>query len=50
MCREMGWRPHEFWTATPGEIVAIFTDETALDQPRIDRAMLAEMMEHDAHG
>ena len=25
--RVLGWRPHEFWAATPAELSAIFADE-----------------------
>lgn len=50
LCRQLGWRPADFWSATPAEIAAIFTDDTAGDQPRMDRDMLNTMMERDTHG
>ena len=25
--RVLGWRPEEFWTATPAELAAVFADE-----------------------
>lgn len=44
--RVLGWRPHEFWAATPAELAA------ALDPPLppgegMDSAALTRMMEHD---
>ncbi len=44
----MGWRPDEFWSATPAEVAAIFA---AVQGPRADagvsRADLDRMMEQD---
>ena len=50
VCRNLQWRPQDFWSATPCEIAMIFTDETAADHPQIDRQWLTQMMERDAHG
>ena len=48
MARVAGWRPAEFWAATPAEaaaVLAAWRDEDATDG--IDRAALATMMEQD---
>lgn len=50
LCRQLSWRPPDFWSATPAEIAAIFTDDTAGDQPWMDRDTLIAMMERDGHG
>lgn len=44
---ELGWRPDDFWTATPQDLVtALGLDLTADDAPApIDGALLARMME-----
>jgi hypothetical protein len=43
--RALGWRPHEFWHATPAELVAILTDDSA--PAALTRADLTKMMEHE---
>ena len=44
--RLLGWRPHEFWGATPAEFAGAFA---APDAPEagLDRATLRNMMEND---
>jgi hypothetical protein len=43
--RLLGWRPHEFWAATPAELATALTPpERALP---IDRDELARLLEHD---
>lgn len=43
--RALGWRPHEFWAATPAELAAILTDP---DSPGpLARADLTRMMEQE---
>lgn len=47
--RTLGWRPHDFWTATPAELAAalgLLSPDTA---PGFDRAALTRLMEND-HG
>ncbi|NCP13761.1 MAG: phage tail assembly chaperone [Sphingomonadales bacterium] len=47
--RLLGWRPAEFWGATPAELamaLAAPDDGRALSPP--DREMIARMMERDA--
>lgn len=47
--RTLGWRPGEFWAATPAELLAAFADPAG--QPGyVDRATLDRMMEQDRHG
>ena len=43
--RVLGWRPAEFWNATPAELVAILLDDTA--PAALTRADLTKMMEQD---
>ena len=53
--RTLGWRPGEFWQATPAELAAILAafrqarDEREGGQP-LSRAELASLMERDSHG
>jgi len=48
--RSLGWRPDEFWNATPAELAAIFAaDEPAGGSP-LARAELTALMEHDRDG
>lgn len=42
--RALGWRPPEFWAATPGELAAILAAEP---QEGLARADLTRMMEHE---
>lgn len=49
--RALGWRPDDFWNATPAELAAIFT--AAADSPGgtpLTRGELAALLEHDRHG
>jgi hypothetical protein len=45
--RLLGWRPAEFWAATPAELAAALAPFAA--PPALDRGDLARLMEHD-HG
>jgi len=48
--RFLGWRPPEFWAATPAELAMALTasdDPAALSPP--SRETIASMMERDAH-
>ena len=46
--RLLGWRPDDFWSATPAELAAIF--DTAEPEPApLNRAELTALMESD-HG
>lgn len=49
--RHLGWRPDDFWRATPAELVAaldVRSSETAASEPAaLDRATLQRMMENE---
>lgn len=47
--RALGWRPAEFWNATPAELVAALAEPAMAFAP-VDRATLDRLMEHDRHG
>ncbi|ANY18805.1 hypothetical protein A6F68_00270 [Tsuneonella dongtanensis] len=47
--RALGWRPHEFWSATPAELVACLADPAAPLAP-LDRSDLQRLMEIDSMG
>nr|WP_137676879.1 phage tail assembly chaperone [Parerythrobacter lutipelagi] len=47
--RALGWRPPDFWQATPAELLAALTDP-AQDTASFDRAALERLMEQDRHG
>lgn len=46
--RGLGWRPAEFWSATPAELAAIFVPDTGGVEP-LARTDLTRMMEQE-HG
>lgn len=45
--RMLGWRPHEFWSATPAELAAILVPEADGGSTPLSRSDLTRMMEHD---
>ncbi len=46
--RRLGWRPAEFWNATPAELAtALGLDESPPSASGIDRQTLQRLMEHD---
>lgn len=45
--RFLGWRPHEFWSATPAELAAILLPAEGLGETPLGRAELARLMEQD---
>jgi len=45
--RCLGWRPGEFWAATPAELVTALTPPEGAAAPPLDRGELKRMMEHD---
>lgn len=49
-CRHLGWRPPDFWAATPSEIAAILCAQDESGVGTISRAELDQLMEGDAHG
>ena len=47
----LGWRPDEFWHATPAELSLALGDPAGADATGIPtRELIAQMMERDAHG
>lgn len=46
MARRFGWRPDEFWRATPAELATVLGPPDAAARP-LDRATLNRMMERD---
>lgn len=47
----LGWRPAEFWQATPAELGAIFAArEDAVGGDGVSRAALDRMIEQDSKG
>lgn len=47
--RLLGWRPGEFWDATPAELAAILTPEAGPAEA-ISRAELNRLMEREGNG
>lgn len=48
--RLLGWRPAEFWSATPAELaMALATPDDPADLVPPSRETIARMMERDAH-
>jgi hypothetical protein len=45
--RFLGWRPQEFWDATPAELAAILMPIAHLDDMPLARTDLARLMEQD---
>jgi hypothetical protein len=48
--RTLGWRPGEFWNATPAELAAILAPAEVLDGAPFGRTELTALMERDRHG
>jgi hypothetical protein len=48
--RALGWRPDEFWSATPAELAAILEDGGERGGEPLSRAELTSLMERDWHG
>ena len=48
--RVLGWRPDDFWNATPAELAAIFTANEPPGGAPLTRGELAALMEQDRHG
>jgi Phage tail assembly chaperone protein, TAC len=41
----LGWRPDEFWSATPAELAAVLAAMSGTDMPGADGADLARLKE-----
>ena len=46
----LGWRPPEFWAATPAELAAIFAVRTSIEPPSLSREHLTALLEQDRDG
>ena len=46
----LGWRPPEFWAATPAELAAIFAVRTGIEPPSLSREHLTALLEQDRDG
>jgi hypothetical protein len=47
----LGWRPHEFWSATPAELAAIFAAQgDATPPPGLGRDHFKHLLERDGDG
>ena len=47
--RALGWRPDEFWEATPAELAAVLSNETDAAAP-LSRSELTALMERERDG
>ena len=45
-----GWRPPEFWAATPAELAAIFAVQASIAPPSLSREHLTTLLEQDRNG
>ncbi len=45
--RLLGWRPDEFWAATPAELAAVLASDAAPASAPLGREELARLMERD---
>jgi len=45
--RALGWRPHEFWSATPAELAAALAPPEAEASECLDRTELNRLMDQD---
>ena len=50
MARALGWRPDEFWAATPADVAAVLGSWREGDAAAVDRAGLTAMMEQFPDG
>lgn len=48
--RVLGWRPGEFWSATPAELAAILAPTDDAGGEPLSRAEMTTLMERDRHG
>ena len=46
----LGWRPSEFWAATPAELAAIFAVQAGIAPPPLSRDHLTTLLEQDRDG
>jgi len=48
--RLLGWRPQDFWDATPAELAAILTSFEPAGAEPLSRSELDHLLEQDRHG
>lgn len=48
--RALGWRPPDFWAATPAELAACLADPATPPAAPLNRADMARLMEEIADG
>ena len=48
--RALGWRPDDFWRATPAELAAIFATGEAEPAEPLSRNDLERLLERESHG
>ena len=48
--RLLGWRPQDFWDATPAELTAILTSFEPAGTEPLSRSELDRLLEQDRHG
>ena len=46
----LGWRPFEFWAATPAELAAIFAVKASIEPPSLSREHLTTLLERERNG
>lgn len=50
VARALGWRPDDFWTATPAELAAILASDGDIPAAGLGRDELTTLMERDRDG
>ena len=50
LCRLLGWRPADFWAATPAEIASILRTDDSDPGTSLSRGELEALMEQDGNG
>ncbi len=48
--RALGWRPYEFWCATPAELAAILASDPISAEMPLSRTELTALLERDRDG
>ena len=46
----LGWRPPDFWAATPAELAAIFAVRASIEPPPLSRDDLTHLLERETDG
>ena len=49
-CQALGWRPGEFWSATPEELASALLDPSFVASPSMSRADIETLLERENHG